>query len=36
MINCSETKLIMLLYYNNNFNFLIKKMIQDYCKLNIS
>lgn len=25
MINCNETKLIMLLYYNNNFNFLIKK-----------
>lgn len=33
--DCSKTKNIMLLYYNNNFNFLIRKMIEDY-RLNIS
>lgn len=33
--DCSKTKLITLLYYNNNFNFLIRKMIEDY-RLNIS
>lgn len=36
MTNCSKTKLSMLLYYNNNFNFFYKENDLQNHKLNIS